>query len=128
MRAALMEQRARSQLKGELVFPSAAGTPLNLLNLRRRNWPRILRGAKVTPRVLYQRRHTFVRLALEHGDHPQDIAAMLGHVSTETVFKRYGRWMRRPESSALKRLDAAMRVGAGHGSGHDSGLETALVE
>lgn len=128
VRAALMEQRARSQLRGELVFPSGAGTPLNLLNLRRRNWPRILRRAKVTPRVLYQCRHTFVRLALEHGDHPQHIAAMLGHVSTEMVFKRYGRWMRRPESSALARLDAAMRVGAGHGSGHDSGLETAEVE
>src|SRR5258708_4260476 len=58
VRAALMEQRARSQLKGELVFPSGAGTPLNLLNLRRRNWPRILPRAKVTPRVLYQCPHT----------------------------------------------------------------------
>ncbi len=128
VRAALMEQRARSQLKGELVFPSDAGTPIDLLNFRRRNWPRILRRAKVTPRVVYQCRHTFVRLTLEQGDHPQHIAAMLGHVSTEMVFKRYGRWMRRPESSALARLDAAFRAKAGAGSGADSRLKRARTE
>ncbi len=128
VRAALMEQRARAQLRGELVFPSEAGTPVNLQNFRTRNWPRILRRAKVRPRVLYHCRHTFVRLALEHGDHPQHIAAMLGHVSTEMVFKRYGRWMQRPESTALARLDAAMRAKAGRDSGQDSGLKTTEVE
>jgi integrase len=149
VRAALSEQRARSQLKGELVFPSLAGTHIELQNFRLRNWPRMLRRAKVRPRVLYQCRHSFVRLALEHGDHPQHIAAMLGHVSTEMVFKRYGRWMQRPESAALGRLDAAIRkqrlgieccangsiqpeiaaapAKAGHGSGHDSGLELARI-
>ena len=109
VRAALSEQRARSQLKGELVFPSLSGTPIELQNFRLRNWSRILRRAKLRPRVLYQCRHSFVRLALEHGDHPQHIAAMLGHVSTEMVFKRYGRWMQRPESVAHGRLDAAIR-------------------
>jgi len=127
VRTALMGQRARSQLKSELVFPSLAGTPIELQNFRLRNWRRILRRAKVTPRVLYQCRHTFVRLALEHGDHPQHIAAMLGHVSTEMIFKRYGRWMRRPESAALARLDAAIRAKAGHGSGHGSRLKTAQL-
>jgi integrase len=128
VRAALSEQRTRSQLKGELVFPSEAGTPIDEQNFRLRNWERILRRAKAPARVLYQCRHTFVRLALEHGDHPQHIAAMLGHVSTEMVFKRYGRWMRRPESAALARLDAAIRAKAGHGSGHGSRLKTAQVE
>jgi integrase len=144
VRVALMEQRSRSQLRGELVFPSQAETPIDLQNFRLRNWPRILRRAKVRPRVLYQCRHTFVRLAFENGDHPQHIAAMLGHVSTEMVFKRYGRWMKRPESAALASLDAAIRQRrvdrpitdirdvrheprgfkskAGHDSGHDSRL------
>jgi len=126
--AALKEQRARSQLKGELVFPSEVGTPIDLQNFRRRNWARILRRAKVPARALYQCRHTFVRLALEHGDHPQHIASMLGHVSTEMVFKRYGRWMHRPESPALARLDAAIRAKAGHGSGHGSELKSAHGE
>lgn len=110
VRAELAEQRARSQLRGEFIFPSEANTPIDLQNFTERNWPRILRRSKVRPRILYQCRHTFVRLALEQGDHPQHIAAMLGHVSTEMVFKRYGRWMQRPESAALSRLDAAIEA------------------
>ena len=40
VRSLLQEQRGRSQLKGDLVFPSANGTPLDLNNFRARNWPR----------------------------------------------------------------------------------------
>ncbi len=70
VRRELAEQRGRSQLRGELVFPSESGTPRDLDNFRSRNWPRILRRARVRPRVLYQCRHTFARLLLEQGDHP----------------------------------------------------------
>ena len=113
VRAALTEQRARSQLRGDLVFPSESGTAIDLANFRRRNWPCILRAAKVRPRVIYQCRHTFARLALEQGDTPQHIAAMLGHSTLEMLFRIYGRWMGRPESSALAKLDAA--IGAWRG-------------
>ena len=122
VRAALNEQRARSRLKGELVFPSSAGTPSDLDNFRARNWPRLLTRAKVRPRVLYQCRHSFARLLLEQGDTPQHVAAMLGHTTVKMVFQVYGRWMSRPESTALARLDAAIESKAGHGSGHDSRL------
>ncbi len=124
VRAVLQEQRARSQLRGELVFPSEAGTAIDLANFRARNWPRILREAKVRARVLYQCRHTFARLALEHGDTPQHLAAMLGHTTLEMLFRVYSRWMSRPESSALARLDAAIRANSSHGSSHGSGLKT----
>jgi integrase len=125
VRAELMHQRARSQMRGELVFPSEVGTPMDLQNFRLRNWPRILRRAKVRPRVLYQCRHTFVRLALEHGDSPQHIAAMLGHVSTEMIFKRYGRWMERPQSAAMARLDATLAASFGRSFGRSSTLKMA---
>jgi integrase len=110
VRAALAEQRARSQLKGDLVFPSAAGTALDLANFRVRNWPRLLRGARVRPRVLYQCRHSFARLAIELGDTPQHVAAMLGHTSVEMVFRVYARWLKRPESAALAALDRAISI------------------
>ena len=110
VRSLLQEQRARSQLKGDLVFPSAHGTPINLDNFRARNWPRILRRAGVRPRTLYQCRHTFARLALEHGDTPQHVAAQLGHVSVRMVFEVYGRWMTRPTSAALEALDRAISI------------------
>ena len=120
----LQEQRARSQLRGELVFPSKAGTPIDLANFRARNWPRILTAAKVRRRVIYQCRHTFARLAPEQGDTPQHVAAMLGHTTLEMLFRVYSRWMHRPESSALARLDAAIRANPSHGSSHGSGLKT----
>jgi integrase len=38
VRAVLQQQRSRSQLRGEFVFPSEVGGPLDLTNLRERNW------------------------------------------------------------------------------------------
>jgi integrase len=98
VREALQEQRARSQLRGELVFPSEQGTAIDLANFRARNWDRIVKRAKVRPRTLYQCRHTFARLAIEYGDTPQHLAAQLGHTSVEMVFRVYSRWMTRPAS------------------------------
>jgi integrase len=68
VRNALQEQRVRSQLKGDLVFPTTNGIPIDLDNFRARRWPRILRRAGVKPRTIYQCRHTFARLAIEKGD------------------------------------------------------------
>jgi integrase len=108
--AALKEQRARSALRGELVFTSAAGTPIDLANFRGRNWPSILKRAGVPVRTLYQCRHTFARLAIEHGDTPQHVAAMLGHTSVEMVFRVYARWLKRPESAALAALERSVSI------------------
>ena len=87
VRGLLQEQRARSQLKGDLVFPSANSTLIDLNNFHARSWVRILRRAGVRPRPTYQCRHTFMRLALEHGDTPQHVAAQLGHASVRMVFE-----------------------------------------
>jgi integrase len=73
LRAALQEQRARSELVGEWVFPGRAGKPFGLAN-----WPRILRRAGLATRHVKQCRHTFARLALEAGESPQWVAEQLG--------------------------------------------------
>lgn len=106
----LREQRARSELRGELVFPCETGSTIDLANFRARNWPRILKRAGVRPRILYQCRHTFARLLIEQGDNPQHVAAMLGHTSVEMVFRVYSRWMERPPSVALSALERAVSV------------------
>lgn len=107
VRSALRDQQARSRLKGDLVFPSLAGKAIDLANIRARNWPRILQRAKVRPRTIYQCRHTFARLAIEHGDTPQHVAAQLGHTSVEMVFRVYSKWMTRP-ASRLAALEKAI--------------------
>jgi integrase len=76
LRAALQEQRARSELAGRsdvaggLVFPGQAGTPIELANFR-------------------------------HRKAPQWVAAQLGHASVQMVFQVYGRWARPPSRRAL---------------------------
>ena len=110
VRNALQEQRARSQLKGELVFPSASGTPIDLNNFRARNWPRIIRHAGVRERTIYQCRHSFARFLIEQGDTPQHVAAQLGHAGVRMVFEVYGRWLKRPTSAAMEALDCAVAV------------------
>lgn len=110
VRAALAEQRARSELRGELVFPDAAGEPFDLANFRHRNWPRIQRRAGVRRRTLRQCRHTFARLLLERGESPQWVARALGHSSVQMVFRVYGRWCAATnlESRALTILEAEL--------------------
>ena len=49
VRAVLKQQRSRSQLRSEFVFPSEVGGPLDLTNLRERNWRRLLRGPGCAP-------------------------------------------------------------------------------
>jgi integrase len=110
VRQLLQEQRSRSQLKGDLVLPSENGTPLDLDNFRARNWARIQRRAGMRPRPIYQCRHTFARLAIEHGDTPQHIAAQLGHSTVRMIFEVYGRWLNRPASPAMEALDRAVSV------------------
>jgi integrase len=61
---------------------------------------------KVRTRTVYQCRHTFARLEIEHGDTPQRVAAQLGHTSVEMVFRAYSKWMTRP----VGRLEALERA------------------
>jgi integrase len=120
VRNALRDQRARSQLKGDLVFPSLAGKAIDLANFRARNWPRILQRAKVRPRTLYQCRHSFVRLAIEFGDTPQHIADQLGHTSLEMFFRVYSKWMKKPPSR-LAELEKAITQGTPKIGGETAG-------
>lgn len=59
----LEEQRARTQMRGELVFLDHVGGPIDLTNFRDRNWKRILVKARLRARTIYQCRHTFAATA-----------------------------------------------------------------
>jgi integrase len=97
VRAVLQEQRARSQLRGGFVFPSEVGGPIDLTNLRERNWRRLLRKAGMRARTLYQCRHTYAALQLSRGENPQYVAHQMGHTNLEMIIRHNGRWMRKPE-------------------------------
>ena len=74
----LQEQRARTQLRGDLVFLNETGGPIDLTNFRDRNWKRILVKASLRHRNIYQCRHTYAALQLSRGENPQYVVASDG--------------------------------------------------
>lgn len=107
---ALRKQRAHSQLRGTFVFPTAHGTRFDWENFRQREWPSILRTARLRYRPLYHCRHTFATLLLQH-ETVQRVAAQLGHTSVAMVIAHYARWTREPISVAFTNFDEMVSGG-----------------
>ena len=108
MRAVDMITRVRRALSSQrlltgfdpsgYIFPSEQHEIRNLDTIRQRDWQPALVRAGLSPRILYQCRHTFATLSLTNGDSPQHVAAMLGHETIDMVVQVYSRWTRTPES------------------------------
>jgi integrase len=93
----LREHRARSGGVG-LVFPSAAGAPLNKANVRKRVWIPLLTRAKVPYRDLYSLRWTFVSLARASGEVPFNVSRIIGHARSTIVDTIYAHTVPRREA------------------------------
>lgn len=89
---ALMDQYGISG-KGEYVFCSRKGTPLNHNNVTNRVWHPLLKELGLTPRRPYITRHTAATLWLACGESAEWIAKQLGHSTTELLFKTYSRFV-----------------------------------
>jgi len=74
-------------------------------NLRNRVWKPALSKAGLRLRTTYQTRHTFASLMLSYGEDPLWVARMLGHTSTEMLYRHYGKFIRnRMRRDAVKFL------------------------
>ena len=89
----LLEQKAKTFFKGDYVFVTKDGTPLEVNNLRNRVWYPTLKKAGLRNRTMYQTRHTFGTLMLSSGENPNWVAQMMGHTSAEMLFKRYAKFI-----------------------------------
>lgn len=56
------------------------------------NWSRICRAAGVRARKFYATRHTFISVALSHGESPLEVAEYCG-TSINMISKHYGAWI-----------------------------------
>jgi len=104
---ALREQRAASQLRSSYIFPSRAGGPLNITNVRERVWKPALRRAGLRYRTMYQTRHTFATLALQSNEQIGWVSKQLGHTSDEMVIRCYAKFipnLTRRDGSALAKV------------------------
>lgn len=104
---ALKTQYEATGKLSKFVFCNNEAKPLDHNNVTKRVWYPLLEALKLTKRRPYQTRHTAATLLLASGENPEWVARVLGHSSTEMLFKVYSRYIpnvTRMDGSAFERL------------------------
>ena len=104
---ALKAQHAATGKLSKFVFCNRLGEPLDHNNVTKRVWYPLLQALNLKKRRPYQTRHTAATLLLASGENPEWVARVLGHSSTEMLFKVYSRFIpnvTRMDGSAFERL------------------------
>lgn len=102
-----LQKQHKATGKMTYVFCNLAGEPLDTNNFTKRVWYPLLRHLGLALRRPYQTRHTAATLWLAAGEAPDWIAHVLGHTSTEMLFRVYSRFvpnLTRRDGSAFDRL------------------------
>lgn len=108
--SALREHLMLSAFKtdGSLIFCTAKGTPLDGVNLVRREFKPALKRAKLPDVRFHDLRHSFASLLIAQGEHPKLISEQLGHASVKITMDRYGHLTDQSYDDASSRLDEAL--------------------
>lgn len=93
LQAFLLSIKSESATSKDLVFPAPRGRVLDSHNFLNRIWKPVLEGLVKAGKVdeylpVYNIRHTFITLALEHGLEAKDVAPLVGN-SPEVIYRHY---------------------------------------
>lgn len=114
VREALLNQEKLKKECCPWVFHTPNGSPIDVVNFTNRVWYPLLRHLGIKLRPPYQMRHTAATLMLAAGENPEWVASILGHTTTEMLFRVYSRFipnLTRNDGRAFTGLVSA-RVGA----------------
>ena len=93
VREAMERHKADAAAGVEYVFVTRNGRPIDTVNFTNRVWYPLLRHLGLDRRRPYQTRHTAATLMLASGEAPEWIAKILGHTTTEMLFRVYSRFV-----------------------------------
>ena len=93
VRIALESQRQAALPGCVWVFHTMHGHPVDAVNFTNRVWYPLLRHLGLKRRPPYQMRHTAASLMLASGENPEWVAKVLGHATTEMLFRVYSRFV-----------------------------------
>jgi integrase len=99
--------KAGSEWKAfDLVFCTEMGSPVDLPNVRTRNFKPILERAKISPKFrIYDLRHTCATLLLSKGIHPKVASERLGHSSVVLTLNTYSHVLPTMQAEASETLE-----------------------
>jgi len=97
----------RAWQDGDLVFPSAFGTPIDGSNLLKAHYA-LLKQAGLPHVRFHDLRHSAATLLLEAGVQPHAVAQRLGHATPSLVMNTYGHVTDRMQQQATAAMDAAL--------------------
>lgn len=104
VREALQDQRKETFEKSDYVFLNQYGKNIDPMSMNFHVWKPGLKKAGLSPRSLYQTRHTFATLMLDAGEHPGWVQKMMGHETMQMIYEKYYSYIRnyeREEGSAF---------------------------
>ena len=104
----LLELRGRAP-DDAFMFPSKAGTPLDVRNLASVHFKPILKAAHLPSELrLYDLRHTHATLLLLAGENPKVVSERLGHASVVLTLDVYSHVLPGMQAAAASKLDAML--------------------